>query len=179
MDEPYLGEIRTIAIPYAPKGWLFCNGQTLPINQNQALFSLLGTTYGGNGTTTFNLPNLQSRVPVGVGQAPGLSPYTLGQMGGAESVALTQAQLPQHTHPFTGTLKTGGEADEVAVTGNYPATGSLQQYSNGPKNAIMGTNTSVSGTTTNQGSGAPHENRQPFIGMYYVIAVQGLYPSRA
>src|SRR5580704_15922794 len=98
MSTPFLGMIITVGFNFAPRGWALCNGQLMPISQNTALFSLLGTTYGGNGTTTFALPNLQSRVPVHFGQGPGLSPYVIGQSGGAETVALTINQLPAHTH---------------------------------------------------------------------------------
>ncbi|RYY14457.1 MAG: phage tail protein, partial [Cytophagaceae bacterium] len=112
MDSPYLGEIRSIAFGFAPKGWALCNGQLLAVNQNQALFSLLGTTYGGNGQTTFALPNLQGRVPVGTGQLPGGTTYTLGMMAGTESVSLQQGQLPPHTHAVTGTLQAGSGADD-------------------------------------------------------------------
>lgn len=175
MDEPYIGEIRAIAFNYAPRGWALCNGQTLPINQNQALFSLLGVTYGGDGVTNFKLPDLRSRVPIGQGQGPGLTSYSLGQAGGAESVALTQAQLPAHVHTVTGTLQTGQERVETTPIGDYLAPGSLNQYSTGPKNTSMG---AVSGTTGTAGGGQPHDNRQPYIATYYVIAVEGYYPTR-
>jgi len=176
MDEPYLGEIRAVPYDFAPRRWALCDGSLLPISGNQALFSLIGTTYGGNGQTTFALPDLRSRVPVGQGQGPGLSNYTVGQTAGADSVALQQSGMPAHNHPFTGTLQTGGGADETAVTGKYPATGTLQQYSTSPKDATLGA--TVSGTTANQGGGQPHENRQPFIAQYYVIALDGSFPSR-
>jgi microcystin-dependent protein len=109
--DPFIGEIRLMGFPFPPKGWQFCQGQLLPINQNQALFSLLGTTYGGNGTTTFGLPDLRGRVVLGVGSGPGLSPYIWGQQGGTEAVALTPAQMPPHGHTFTGTIQAAGEAE--------------------------------------------------------------------
>lgn len=178
MDEPYLGEIRAIAFNYAPKGWLLCNGQTLSVQQNQALFSLLGTTYGGNGQTTFNLPNLQSRVAVGTGQGPGLQNYTLGEMAGQETVSLTQDQLPPHTHTIAGTMQAGATADESTPVGNFPAGGASNHYSTGPMNASLGPANAVKGQTAPQGSNQPHDNRQPYLATYFVIAVQGLYPSR-
>ncbi|MCB2376440.1 tail fiber protein [Hymenobacter sp. BT635] len=177
MDEPYLGEIRPVTIPYAPKGWYFCNGQLLSIQQNQALFSLLGTTYGGNGTTTFALPDLRSRIPVGAGQAPGLSNYVLGQVGGQESVALQAAQMPQHVHPFTGSLQTSPDQDEGNPNLQLPAIGTLSQYSNGANNTAMGG--TISGATTTAGGGQPHENRMPYQALNYVIAYQGIFPSRS
>src|SRR6202051_1800345 len=98
--QPYIGEIRAISFNFPPKGWAFCNGQLLPINQNQALFSILGTQYGGNGTTNFALPNLQGIVPIGQGQGSGLSPFTVGETGGEQTVTLTPSQMPRHSHPL-------------------------------------------------------------------------------
>jgi microcystin-dependent protein len=177
MDEPYLGEIRPIGISFAPKGWAFCNGQLLPLAQNQALYSLLGTTFGGNGQTTFGLPDLRSRIPVGAGQGPGLSPYTQGQVGGTEQVTLLATQLPQHTHPFTGSLQTSPDQDEGNPNQQLPAVGTLNQYSNGTKNTAMGG--TISGTTTSIGGSQGHENRMPYQTLNYVIALVGIYPSRA
>ena len=179
MDEPYIGEIRSIAFGYAPKGWAFCNGQTLPISQNQALFSLLGTTYGGNGSTTFNLPNLQSRVPVGAGQGPGLQNYVLGQQAGTETVALTPDQMPAHEHSIVGTMQAGAAADETGPVGNFPAGDASNHYSAGPKNATLGPANAVKGQTAAQGGNQPHDNRQPYLATYFVIALQGIFPSRS
>lgn len=176
MDEPYIGEIRPISFTYAPKGWAFCNGQSLPINQNQALYSLLGVQFGGNGTTTFNLPDLRSRVPVGTGQLAGGSSYAQGTGGGTESVTLTQNQMPTHMHPFTGSLQTSDSAEQVSPANNLPAAGGFSQYVSGPSNTIMGN--IISGSTTNAGSGQGHENRQPYTALNYVIALVGIYPSR-
>lgn len=177
MDEPYLGEIRAIAYNYAPRGWAFCNGQTLPVNQYQALFSLLGTTYGGNGTTTFNLPNLQGRVPVGTGQLPGGGSYALGQMGGAEGVTLTQAQIPAHIHQVTGTVQASTDKDDPLPAGDYPGGGGLPMYAAGPKDGTM-SSAGISGNTANAGGSQPHDNRMPWVATYYVIALQGIFPSR-
>ena len=176
MDEPFIGEIRPIGLNYAPRGWAFCNGQLLPINQNQALFSLLGTTYGGNGVQTFALPDLRSRVPVGTGQGPGLSPYSLGQVGGVESVTLTTAQLPAHTHPVTGTMQAAELGDPSTPKGNFLAADANAQFGTGPANTTMGS--AAQGTSGNTGGSQGHENRMPTLGLNYVIALQGLYPSR-
>jgi microcystin-dependent protein len=178
MDESYIGELRPIGFGYAPKGWLLCQGQTLAINQNQALFSLLGTTYGGNGQTTFNLPDLRARVPVGQGQGPGLSSYVLGQVGGVENQTLTPTQLPAHSHVVQGTMVPDAATDNGAPTGEYIGTGSLNQYSKGPKNTAMAAN-AVSGTANPVGNNQPHENRQPFIAINYAICIQGLFPPRS
>lgn len=177
MDEPYIGEIRPIGFSYAPKGWAICNGQSLPITQNQALFSLLGTQFGGDGRTTFNLPDLRSRIPVGTGTLPGGATYPQGQAAGSEQVALTQAQLPAHAHPYTGTLQTSNSAEALLPTGQLPASDSgLNQYVAGPSNTTMAV--TVAGTTSTVGAGQGHENRQPFMALNYVIALVGVYPTR-
>src|SRR5580658_742842 len=118
MGTPYVGEIRMFGFGFAPQGWALCNGQLLPINQNQALFSLLGTTYGGDGRTTFALPDLQGRVPIHMGQGAGLSPYVMGQVGGVENVTLTIAQIPAHTHTVNGQSSLGTLATPVSSNGN-------------------------------------------------------------
>lgn len=179
MDEPLLGEIRSIAINYAPKGWAFCSGQLLPINQNQALFSLLGTTYGGNGITTFGLPNLMGRVPVGAGQLAGGASYPLGQPAGSDSVSLLQSQMPSHTHTITGTMATSASGDDLSPVGGYPAGGGRAIYASGPKNTTLGPANSIMGTTTQQGGNQPHDNHQPYLATYFVIALQGVFPSRS
>src|SRR5271165_4385384 len=122
MSTPFLAEIRMFAGEFAPRGWAFCNGQLLPINQNAALFSLLGTTYGGNGTTTFALPDLRSRVPIHQGQGTGLSSYVMGQSGGEETVALTTGQLPAHSHEFVSTAAPVLDTPSGSVLGS-PASG--------------------------------------------------------
>ncbi|GAB2866384.1 phage tail protein [Hymenobacter ruber] len=178
MDEPYIGEIRPIAISYAPRGWAFCNGQLLPINQNQALFALLGTTFGGNGTTTFALPDLRSRMPVGAGALPGGGTYSQGQVAGTETVTLTQAQIPAHTHQVTGTLKTTDSPEGGNPAGFLPASDSTRkQFTDGAANAPMAA--AVTGTTANAGASQGHENRMPYTGLNYVIALVGIFPSRA
>ena len=178
MDEPYLGEIRIISTSYAPKNWAFCNGQLLAINTNQALFSLLGTQFGGNGSTTFALPDLRSRVPVGTGQLQGGSNYVQGMAAGNESVTLTVNQIPTHTHAYTGTLQTSAEVENTSPVGGFPAKGAAQQYSAGPGDTTM-LSGPLAGSTGVTGNGQGHENRMPVLALNYVIALTGVYPSRA
>jgi microcystin-dependent protein len=167
MSEPFLGEIRIFGFNFAPRGWAFCNGQILSIAQNTALFSLLGTTYGGNGQTTFALPNLQSRVPVHFGQGPGLSSYALGQQAGTESVTLLVTQLPQHNH----TVGASTQSDITGnPTGNVPAGGASYDTT---ANAAM-SSTMIGQTGGNQ----PHENLQPYLALNFCIALAGIFPSR-
>ena len=164
MAEPFLSEIRIMSFNFAPRGWAMCNGQFLPINQNQALFSLLGTTFGGNGQTTFALPDLRGRVPISVG-----SGFSLGQSGGQEFHTITQAEMPAHTHFVRG-------ASNAANTNT--ASGS----------ALLGTQASTYGGASNLtvmsaaaignvGGSQPHENRQPFLTLNFCIALQGIFPS--
>jgi microcystin-dependent protein len=170
---PYLATIMPVAFNFPPKGWAFCNGQTLPINQNQALFSLLGTTYGGNGTTTFALPNLQSRLPLNFGQGSGLSPYTLGQQGGTTSQTLTQSQMPQHTHLVEANSGLGTSA---AAGSNFPAA-----VAPGTRPAYYAASTD---TTMNPamlsaaGGGQAFSLLQPYLAINFCIALQGIFPSR-
>lgn len=171
--EGYIGQIMMFAGNFAPKNWAFCQGQLLQISQNTALFSILGTTYGGNGTTTFGLPNLSGRVPVGTGQGAGLSSVQLGQAWGTESVTLTTNQIPAHTHALVGVTEDG---NSNSPTNNFPAN-------------TKGTDTDyrASGTATQMAAGAigiaggsqPHTNMQPSLGMNYVICMYGIYPSRS
>jgi microcystin-dependent protein len=151
---------------FAPAGWALCNGQLLSIQQNTALFSILGTTYGGNGQTNFALPDLRGRVPLHFGQGPGLTSYTEGQVGGSESITLIQQQMPQHTHQQPATA-----ADQTTNRPNaaVPARGG---FYNGTQDA------SLLKPTTAAGGNQPHENRQPFLVLNYCIALQGIFPSR-
>lgn len=180
---------------FAPRGHMLCNGQILSIAQNTALFSILGTTYGGNGQTTFALPNLQSRVPIHQGTGPGLSNYVLGEQGGQESVTLTNAEMPMHTHQA---IVTGGAAnasvtlpcstspgDSDSPAGRIPAisSGGEEQYTDpGSANAQTApVSIAVAApTVTNSISGGslPHNNLQPFLAINFIIAVQGIFPSR-
>ena len=168
MSEPFLAEIRMFAGNFAPRGWALCNGQILPISQNTALFALLGTTYGGNGQTTFALPDLRSRVPVHAGQGPGLSNVNLGEAAGTETVTLNQTQMPQHGHAVNasnGGAAASRPADSFLAGGGAYAPASDGTVMNGGMVAVTG------------GSG-PHENRQPYLGVNFIIALEGIFPSR-
>ena len=172
MSEPFLAEIRIFPYNFAPRGWAFCQGQLLAISQNTALFSLLGTTYGGNGITTFGLPDLRGRVGVHVGQGPGLSPYDLGQVGGTETVTLTAAQIAPHPHPancVNGAGNSGGPNNNVWSSD----AGGNNQYGITKAAGTMAPN--IIGPS---GGGQPHNNIQPYLAMNYCIALQGIFPQR-
>ncbi len=172
MADPFLGEIKLVPYNFAPLGWAFCHGQLLAISQNTALFSLLGTTYGGNGQTTFALPDLRGRAVVHTGQGPGLSPYDLGEMSGVENVTLTTSEMPAHSHA----MQVSDQAATLAtVSGNYPGvgTGSVGNVYGTAPNGSMPAN-AVSPT----GGAIPHNNRQPYLTMNYIIALQGIFPQR-
>lgn len=176
MSEPFLGEIRLFAGNFAPKGWAFCNGQIMPISQNSALFSLLGTTYGGNGQTTFALPNLQGRVPMHWGQGPGLTPRSLGESSGVENVTLIGNQIPAHTHNLSAA---GTQGDQISPQGNVPAV--IFDNSGQPINGYSAAaNTTMAPTTVGTfGGSQPHENMQPYLAVSFIIALEGIYPSRS
>ncbi len=174
-QEPFIGEIKMFAGNFAPRNFALCNGQLLQISQYQALFSLLGTTYGGDGRTTFGLPDLRGRAPIHFGTGPGLSDKRLGQKGGQESVALTVNNLPAHNH--TAQLN----ADSTVATSDKPGNGlparnagSTPQYGDTVNTAL---NTAAV-TVDNTGGNAPHTNMQPYLTINYIIALQGIYPSR-
>jgi microcystin-dependent protein len=177
--DAFIGEIRLMGFGLIPKGWAACQGQLLPVNQNQALFSLLGTTYGGNGQTTFALPDLRGRAIVGAGQGTGLANYGQGQAGGTESVALTIAQMPGHAHLLAGSLKADAGADGTDPAGTYPAApaDTTLPFGAGSPNAALSSAT-LTGSTANAGTGTSHENRQPVLGLNYCIALTGYYPTR-
>lgn len=164
MSEPFLGEIKIISWTYAPKGWAFCNGALLPINQNQALFALMGTMYGGNGQTTFALPDLRGRVPLHVG--PG---FNQGQSAGQEFHTLTQSEMPAHLHLVNAV---NGTATTEDPTGNLLATNPASLYNTTPDTSLM------PATVTSVGGSQAHENRQPFIVVHYIVALQGIFPSQ-
>ena len=168
MAEPFIAQITLFAGNFAPRGWAFCNGQLLPISQNTALFSLLGTTYGGDGRVTFALPDLRGRVPVHAGQGPGLSNRNLGEAGGNQQVTLDTTQIPSHAHLLRGTNTAG---DSPTPTGKVLASGS-NIYGTGANTQL---NNNV---IRNTGGGQPHDNMQPWLGMNYIIAMEGIYPSR-
>ncbi|HXK03321.1 MAG TPA: tail fiber protein [Verrucomicrobiae bacterium] len=172
MASPFLGEIRVFPYNFAPRGWAFCNGQILPISQNTALFSLLGTQYGGNGTSNFALPNLQGNVAIGQGSGPGLTPRTVGEVGGTQTVTLATTQMPAHNHLFACNSKNG---NSYSPAGNIPAVdaGGNNLYSPGPPDSHMN-----AGHLPVQGSGLPHNNMQPYLTLSYCIAMQGIFPAR-
>jgi len=175
MTEVFLGQIMLTGFGFAPRGFAMCNGQLLPINQNQALFSLLGTSYGGNGTTNFALPNLMGRTPVGFGNSVGggwnPTPYALGQVGGSENVTLTAAQLPSHNHLATGTTATGNLRNPT--NGLYGVAGAnIYAQTGGPQVALS------PNSVAPVGGNAPHENMQPYRAINFNIALNGTFPSR-
>ncbi|MCA1592527.1 MAG: tail fiber protein [Acidobacteria bacterium] len=172
MSEPFIAEIRMFGGNFAPRGWALCNGQILPIAQNTALFSLLGTTYGGNGQTTFALPDLRSRIPVHAGQGPGLSNYSLGQGGGNESVTLNVNQMPPHNHQAFATA--AEEAPSSKPAGKLLSTATQGTiYDPTPDGTAL--NPNMIGPT---GGGQPHDNIQPYLTVNFIIALEGIYPSR-
>ena len=175
MGEPYIGEIRMFAGNFAPAGWMFCSGQLLPISENDALFNLIGTTYGGDGQTTFALPNLQSRVPIHMGQGSGLSNYQLGEIGGVETVTLTTQQMPSHTHAAgCGDVAGGGQNANPANAIWHIS--DVLQYANpatsGPPTGVM-KNTAISLV----GGSQPHDNMLPYLALNYIISLFGVFPS--
>lgn len=173
MSDQFVGELRLFSFAFAPKGWALCNGQILSIQQNAALFSLLGTTYGGNGTNNFALPDLRSRVPMHVGTDAnsGIS-YVQGQIGGEEAIALTLNQLPAHAHTFLGT--SAGANDKRPKTGAAFATAAANNYYGAP-----GSLTALAATTVGlTGSSQPHSNIQPYLTLNWCIALTGIFPSR-
>ena len=171
MGEPYVGEIRMFAGNFAPNGWMFCEGQTLPISENETLFNLIGTTYGGDGQETFNLPNLASRVPIHAGTGPDGTTYQLGEMAGTEQETLTVQQIPNHTHPFTVSTNPGEQnAPAGAVLAASP---SIKLYVGDTPDAAL-----AASAVTPQGGNQPHENTQPFLCINFIISLFGVYPSQ-
>lgn len=173
MTEPYIGEIQLFGFNFPPKGWAFCAGQTIAIAQNTALFSLIGTIYGGNGQTTFMLPNFAGRSGCQAGTGPGLSPRALGETFGANQVTLTSAQIPPHNHqatafvpPDTGTPRLNGALSQPGSTSNRP-------FAGGAPNTTFSPNM----IAPSQGGGQPHENQQPYLAVNFSIALFGVYPS--
>lgn len=175
MSEPFIAEIRIFAGNFAPRSWAFCDGQLLPISQNTALFSLIGTTYGGDGRTTTALPNLEGRAPMHPGRGPGLTSRRLGARIGVETVTLTEAQMPNHSHTARGSTARG-------VAGAPPSNTSAFARSNP---GIYQTNTTANlvdmapQTLSETGGDQSHDNMQPFLTLNFIIALQGLYPSRS
>ena len=165
MAEPFLSEIRIMSFVFAPKGWALCNGQLLPINQNQALFSLLGTTFGGDGRVNFALPDLRGRVPIEVGGG-----HTLGEKGGEQAHTLSISEIPTHTHTLSGTSTTGAL---VIAAGNLSGTSPSQMYQ-APDNNLAAMNPA---SIANVGGSQAHLNMQPFLTLSFCIALQGIFPS--
>jgi microcystin-dependent protein len=166
MAEPFLSEIRIMSFGFPPKGWATCDGQLLPINQNQALFSLLGTTYGGDGRVNFGLPNLQGRAPIHVG-----SSHTLGERGGEQGHTLSISEIPTHTHSLVGTSATGSL---IIAAGNLLGTSPSQMYQ-APDNNLSAM---APGSLANVGGSQAHLNMQPFLVLNFSIALQGIFPSQ-
>ncbi len=173
MSEPFLAEIRIFAGNFAPRGWAFCNGQLLPIAQNTALFSLIGTTYGGDGRTTTALPNLKGRAPMHPGRGPGLTARRLGQRGGVETVTVTEAQMPNHNHTAQGSNETANERNP----GNHTVARA------GGRGAGFFTSSNANLVTLREqqdtGGSLAHNNLQPFLVLNFIIALVGAYPSRS
>jgi microcystin-dependent protein len=166
MSSPFIGEIRMFAGNFAPVGWAFCNGQVLPISQNDALFNLIGTTYGGDGQTTFALPNLQSRVPVHVGPS-----FALGQAAGAETVTLTTSQIPAHSHVPQCFSAAGSQNSPLG--GFWANSGSATVYSTDAPSVAMGT-----GLMGSAGGSQPHDNMAPFLCVNFILSLFGVFPSQ-
>ena len=172
MPEPYVGEIRMFAGNFAPNGWMFCEGQTLPISENEVLFQLIGTTYGGDGEETFNLPNLASRVPIHMGTGPDGTTYQIGEMAGTEQETLTIQQIPSHTHPFTVSTNVSQDTSPSNKVLGQSGSGALiymQDTADTPLNA---------NSVGPQGGSQPHENCQPFLCINYIISLFGVFPSQ-
>ena len=172
MGQPYIGEIRMFGGSFAPAGWAFCNGATLPISENDALFTLIGTTYGGDGQETFQLPDLQGRIPVHAGQGPGLSQnYQLGEEGGVEQVTITTQSMPSHNHPLLGAAINGSQAapanallsNSTVVTPYAPETPNVQMAAN---------------AITPVGGSQPHDNFQPYLCVSFIISLFGVFPTQ-
>ncbi|KUM53925.1 phage tail protein [Rheinheimera sp. EpRS3] len=194
MADPFMGEIRMFAGTYAPHGWALCNGQLLAISSNSALFSLLGTNYGGDGVTTFALPNLQSRSPVGTGTGGGLTHIALGQVAGTEQVTLNQTQLPSFNVSLTGTAAIAIPANTSNGTSKTPASNSVLStavdtavgaevdlyapLNSGSSTTLAPFNANITAQGTYNGASQPVQTRNPYLGMNFIIALTGIYPPR-
>ncbi len=170
--DPFVAEIRIFAGNFAPKGWAFCNGQIIPISQNTALFSLLGTTYGGNGTSNFALPNLQGAAPMHPGQGPGLSLHELGESGGTATETLLQSQMPVHSHGLSASPILANVASPANAAFGAEPTGAAPPYSKSVPDVAMGA------VAASAGGAQPHDNMPPYLTLNFIIALQGIYPPR-
>ncbi|MFT5891330.1 MAG: microcystin-dependent protein [Dokdonia sp.] len=178
--DPFLGEIKLFAGNFAPRTWAYCDGQLLAISQNTALFSILGTTYGGDGRTTFALPDLRGRAAIHPGTGPGLSTYRLGQRGGSEQVHLTIMNLPSHNHTATSTtnVQVGDNNNEDEPDGNFLGNGQVYSAAAAAGSKLNDAAVTTATTIGMQGGQQPYSNIQPFLGVHYIIALQGVFPSR-
>ncbi|KPM48820.1 phage tail protein [Jiulongibacter sediminis] len=173
MAEPFIAEIRMFAGNFAPRGWAFCNGQLLPVSQNTALFSLIGTTYGGDGRSTTALPNLQGRVPMHPGRGPGLTSRRLGESGGEQNVTLTTSQIPSHSHDLAASSEKGNSVSPLSGV-SATTENKANIYSSSDTNIV-----NVENDGEQFGGGQGHNNMQPFLAVNFIIALVGLYPSRS
>jgi microcystin-dependent protein len=173
MSESFVGEIRMFAGNFAPRGWAYCDGQLLAISQNDALFSLFGTFYGGDGRTTFGLPDLRGRIPIHAGNGPGLSPRNIGQKGGSENVTLTVNQLPSHTHPAKALNKPGDSSSPEGRHWAYNSS-SYPPYSSADLDRAMAFD-----ALSTVGGSQQHSNMMPFMCIHFIVALSGIYPSRS
>jgi microcystin-dependent protein len=178
-----IGEIRMFGGNFAPRSWAYCNGQSLPISEYSALYSLIGTTYGGDGEQSFNLPNFNNRTALGAGQGPGLSNFILGQIGGSASITLTANNIAAHSHPLTGTVQgvlvSGEDGHNVSPVGNYPAVSGDTIYGTTSDGTTMaGAQISLVANPTGTNSPQPLDNMKPYIAMNYIICLEGIFPSR-
>jgi microcystin-dependent protein len=174
MADPFVAEVRIFPFNFAPKGWAWCDGQLLPLSQNTALFSLLGTTYGGNGKSNFALPDLQGNAPMHPGQGPGLSLYDLGQTGGAETVTLLETEIPSHSHAFRSSNDPGGTNTPTNATLGRPFGRGNNLY-NPATTPLVQMNAEM---VASSGGDQPHNNMQPYLTFYFCIALQGVFPAR-
>lgn len=176
MSEPFIAEIRIFAGNFAPRSWAFCDGQLLPVSQNTALFSLIGTTYGGDGRTTTALPNLQGRAPMHPGRGPGLTSRRLGQRGGVETVTVSEAQMPQHRHTLRAANVPFGQVQAPSNVRTYDRSSGANAYHTDSTNNLVAMAPQALPVA---GGSQAHNNMQPFLTMNFIIALQGLYPSRS
>ncbi|MFB9106996.1 phage tail protein [Flavobacterium gyeonganense] len=172
MADPFVSEIRIFSFNFAPKGWAFCNGQILPLSQNTALFSLLGTTYGGNGASNFALPDLQGRAPMHPGQGPGLSLHDLGETGGSETVTLLESEIPSHNHNLS--VASLNSQSTTPANNSLGRGNPVRVYTSGIPTTAMGAN-----SIATAGGSLPHNNMMPSLTMNFCIALQGVFPPRS